>query len=641
MKKRLCVFLALAAVSAAVIIMFASCSSGRVVYERPERKLASTGKSWTVLVYMCGGENESSTGAYSERLKQMMNVDYPENINVVVQTGGSKEWHIKGIYSDYIQRFEVGKDTLYLADQSASANMGDDAALSDFLKWGRANYKADNYMLILSGSGSGSIHGMAYDELNNDDSLTVDEIAYAMSKAGKDFDILGFDSSLMGSIETAAAVSAYAKYFVASQEIQSGDGWDYEGVLSYICSNPSASYIDICKNICNTYYKKCEENKFAPYATMSVVDMSKISTLNQAFDGMAGNMLMSTDSLEKYVGLTRNIDSAHIYGGATEDEGYSNMMDVGDLAAKVKEEAGNTSSLFLKTMNDAVVYRVNGEYQKNATGMSVYYPINHDERELQKYMDISLSNKYKELLKKICIDCSVTDKADTDDYSSSWSWSTYKEDMQSMEYKSIRDNNSYELNILGNMKMFKDISMNVYKKDDDTGKYGFVGKYDNIESKWDAGIFKDNFDGKLPKLFGEHISMRLVRSYEDYAVYAVPVVMDSKWGSVRIMKNYADGEYTVLGFWGGVDKNGKAADGIKEIGFFDSIKPQLKEYDEEHKSLNYIEGSSSMKMFSGAADKKVDNGEYIFEFDLTDIYGLHRWGTPVKGKVSGGKIYLE
>lgn len=60
-----------------------------------------------------------------QKLDEIMNVNYSDNINVIVQTGGSSKWHTKNIYSDYCQRFKAGKNKLYLEDQSMAANMGD------------------------------------------------------------------------------------------------------------------------------------------------------------------------------------------------------------------------------------------------------------------------------------------------------------------------------------------------------------------------------------------------------------------------------------------------------------------------------------------------------------------------------------
>lgn len=623
------------------VLFLAACSSGKVVYEQQGGKLPKTGHSWTVLVYMCGGEEETLSATSSDKLSQLMAVDYPENVNVLVQTGGSQKWHINGIYSDYAQRFEVGKGTMYLADQALCMNMGDYNTLSNFLSWGKANYKSDNYMLIISGAGGGSIHGSAYDELYENDSLNLEEISYAMSVSGANFDIVGFDSSLMGSLETATALSVYADYMVAPQDVLY-TGWDYTSVLQYISNNPSIGAEEISKVICDAYYNKCVKNNCEADAAMSVVDMSKISTLNQAFDGMAGDMLTATDGLLNYAELSKTLDSVQLYGGGTEDEGYSNLIDLGDIAVKSREYVGNTADVLINAMNDSVIYRVCGERKQNSTGLSVYYPVSPNNDELQAYMEISMSNKYKEFLRKICVECSVTDEADTEDFTSSWAWSSYNNDMQLLEYNSILDSNLYELNILGNMDLFKNISINVYKQDKKSGGYVYLGKYKDIDNDWECGIFKDNFNGKMARLCGKVVTMRLVRSYTGYDVYSIPIILNGERSNVRVIHDTQKNKYDIMGAWGGIDPNtGKAGKAVGKLGFFDRITPVLFVYDEEHNLAEYITGSFGLKLFGGVKNNNIVNGEYILEYVLDDIYGMNRYGTPVKGVASGGKIQFE
>ena len=628
--------------AAIMAIMLASCSSGRVVYEQQTDKLPPTGRTWTVLVYMCGGSEESLNGTASKKLDDIMNVDYPENVNVIVQTGGSSEWHKKGIYSDYTQRFEAGKDTLYLADQAIAANMGDYNTLADFLTWGTSNYKSDNYMLILSGAGGGSMYGMAYDELNDNDCLDLEEISYAMSLAGKSFDIVGLDASLMGSLETASALSTYADYLVAPQDVQGAGDWDYEGTLQYVCDNPSSDAGEICKAICDKYYSRCVKNGSAADAAMSVADMSKVSALNQAFDGMAGDMLTSTDSMPDYINMSKALSAVHIYGGATADEGYSNLVDLGDTALKIRDYVGNTADMLIEALNETVIYRVCGERQKNSTGLGVYYPLYADNDQLQQYMDIAASNKYKEFLRKICINCSVEDKtANTADYTSSWAWTTYNDDMSWLEYATILDGNSYELNIAGNMDLFSDVSINLYKADSKSGKYVFIGKYKDLETNWEGGIFKDNFSGRMPRLASKNVTMRLVRSYEDYDLYAIPVVLNGVRSSVRVQYDRDRNDYDIIGVWSGAEENGMVSSPVRKLGMFDRITPVLAVYDEEHKKTEYVMGSVGMKLGSGVSEGNIDDGKYIFEYEMTDIYGQKRRGTPVKCSASGGKIKFE
>lgn len=67
--------------------------------------------------------------------------------------------------------------------------MGDYNTLANFISWGTSKYKANHYMLILSGAGGGLMNGMAYDELNGNDSLNLEEISYGISAAGVNFDM--------------------------------------------------------------------------------------------------------------------------------------------------------------------------------------------------------------------------------------------------------------------------------------------------------------------------------------------------------------------------------------------------------------------------------------------------------------------
>lgn len=637
----------------AAAIVLSSCSEGMVMSSSEERgeKLPSTGTTWTVLVYMCGGNEEEESGRASQKLDEMMRVDYPENINVAVQTGGSSTWHKKGIYSDYSQRFEVRNGAMYLADQSLAANMGDYRTLTDFIKWGTSHYKSDRYMLVMSGAGGGAVKGMAYDAIHDNDSLNLEEISYAISLSGINFDIIGFDSSLMCSLETASALSTCSDYMVASQEIQSSVGWDYEGFLSFLCENPSASVSNICRSVCDTYYTKSLRSDENYDATMAVIDMSKISTLSQAFDGMAGDMLTAAESVESCGRITGTMDAVTSYGGSTVDEGISNLKDLGDMAVKLYDYVGNTADMLVMALNDAVEYRVCGERCSGASGMSVYYPSYTTGDELQEYMEIPSSNKYKEFLKKICIDCTVNDSESGPDYTASGAWVNYSNDMAWLEYKSILENNTYELNILGNMNLFKSISVNIYKKEKKADRYVYLGKDEMVYTAdnytgWESGIFSGNFSGKLMRLYGKPITMRFAKRYSDregvpYEVYSIPVILNGERSNVRVQRNLIDDSYDILGAWSGLDAYGAARSGVKKVGFFDRIAPLYAAVDEEHNVTEYVTGSTWFKTLSAMSRCNVENGEYMLEFELTDIYGHKRYGTQVSGSIYGGKMTLN
>ena len=75
-------------------ILLAACSS-------PE-KAASTKQEtvqepadWAIYWYLCGSDLESKHGAASADLDEMLKIKLPENMKVVIETGGATKWKNK------------------------------------------------------------------------------------------------------------------------------------------------------------------------------------------------------------------------------------------------------------------------------------------------------------------------------------------------------------------------------------------------------------------------------------------------------------------------------------------------------------------------------------------------------------------
>ena len=52
------------------VLMLTACSSNKVVYESNTESQGGN-KAWTVLIYMCGGDDESVNGDYSKKLDEI------------------------------------------------------------------------------------------------------------------------------------------------------------------------------------------------------------------------------------------------------------------------------------------------------------------------------------------------------------------------------------------------------------------------------------------------------------------------------------------------------------------------------------------------------------------------------------------
>ena len=79
------------------------------------------------------------------------------------------------------------------------------------------------------------------------------------------------------------------------------------------------------------------------------------------------------------------------------------------------------------------------------------------------------------------------------------------------------------------------VDINVYRADKKSGNYTYIGKYSDLDGDWDAGVFKDNFNGKMLRLCGKNISVNLVGKYDGYEIYSAPIILNGKRSNVRIM----------------------------------------------------------------------------------------------------------
>ena len=57
--------------------------------EKPEE---TSDGSWAIYWYMCGSDLESEHGAGTEDISEATEVKLPDNVQVVLQTGGASEW---------------------------------------------------------------------------------------------------------------------------------------------------------------------------------------------------------------------------------------------------------------------------------------------------------------------------------------------------------------------------------------------------------------------------------------------------------------------------------------------------------------------------------------------------------------------
>ena len=266
MKKKLLAWL----LALAMCVSFVACGS---VEEIPDEQVpaakapatAAEDSTWAIYWYLCGSDLETNGGFATIDLMEMLEVELPENVNMVIQTGGATVWQNDLMDPSKIQRWLFNSEGLTLVDEQKTANMGDAQTLYDFLYFANENYPADKVAVTFWNHGGGSVSGAAFDEIHGLDSLDLAEMYQAFDAVWPAniekpaLELVGFDTCLMATIDVAAVFQNFARYLVASEEVEPGNGWLYSGWLGELAAKPGMDGDDLGIAICNTYYEGCEE----------------------------------------------------------------------------------------------------------------------------------------------------------------------------------------------------------------------------------------------------------------------------------------------------------------------------------------------------------------------------------------------
>ncbi len=612
------------------LMLISSCAQRRVQLER-NAALPSTGDAWSVFVYMCGGNVD--TDIVSDTLYEMMRVPYTENVNFIVQTGGKSDWGIDGIYPDYLQRFVMQKGSMFLASQTAGADMCASDTLADFLNWGISSYPAKNYALILWGQGNGTGRGMGYDEINGKSPLETEDIYYALSLTSKNFELVGFDASCMGNIETAAAIAPYAKYMLASEGIMSPSGFDYQRMAQYLIDNPSASGRELGVDTCNAYIEKAKKDGMGNIAMSAVYDLSKMSELTQAFDGMAGMMAFSLDRLDYASNLMRKLEYVERLGGETYYEGFSDMADLTNLAETVQDDMGATADELLRVLKEAVVHNVTGITHPYAGGMGVYFPVSKSDGaiitdSILNYCKSFTSHQYLEFVRKLAINQTTELGPGEEDYNNSDAYWAYNELKDGTDVQSSYGGAAVSADIYGDMSVVRDVDILMYATDKDGRRYELGRCYD-MEGEVPDTHYQREMPGKCISLNGHNLMAERVQRGYTADVYSAPVYLNDEIAELRILAQKDELTHKItgcklIGVWTGMT-NINSVDGrdMKRLRMFDKITPVY------HTAETYepVEGKSfRIGILSPKVGEAPIMGGVSCRFEVFDIYGKCRQG---------------
>ena len=611
---------------------------GDVVVQNEAKRRASTGDSWTIMIYMCASTLEENYKLAGKTIESMA-YDLPENINVLINTGGSRDWSIDDIDNEYLQYYTVQKNGIRLVNQVSPASMGESSTLSGFIKWSANNYPANHYMTVIWGNGGGPLGGVAYDTKYDLDILTARELKSALGSAGIKMDLIGFDASLTSTLETAAAVSMYSDYMVASEGIMPASGWDYKDLFYFISNNPGASASSIGQEICIGAAGKADEEE-AELMSMAVIDLSKETMLSQAFDGVAQTLADATGTAAALGTLRSALDNIEPIGANTQWEGYSNVADLGELVSALGSDFGSPAAHLKNALGEAVVCKYTGRVCSGFSGLGFWYPSHRDGAEIAQYRDMSNSAGYKEYLEKTAIDVDVPDRKAELGYSGAFL--EYMAASESNTVSAATDFDGRFIMSAAHPELISSVYVNIYKYNKKESRYIYICSDYNTSYDMAAGGYVYTFDGKLPRLGGADISLYSVSRGAAYDIYSIPVMYDGELMNIRALRytdEDGDEKYRVSGVWKGNDPFSGIPDRrLNNLRTGDVIIPLYKIFGEDR----YVEGNRVRIGFGEVklAKRKIKDGDYLMSFTAEDIYGIKHESNTAAITASRGNIRI-
>lgn len=357
----------------------------------------------TILIYMIGSNLESEHGCATLDLNEMFASKFnQEDVNILIYTGGAKNWRNDVINSSENAIYQLKGDDLVKVKSFTKKSMVEEDTLVEFINYAYDNYKTDLYDLLLWDHGGGPIVGYGIDE-NFAGSFTMGKFNRALDSTNlfKDnikFELIGFDACLMGSAEVGNLLKEEANYLIGSEETEPGAGWDYSFLTNI---NRNTTSIEFGKAIVDSYYNYYENSNQSSfwgatnYITLSFLDLSKMDALmemlNNGFSGLATNV-----SIDYYSTVNEGINKSTIYG--CNPNQCLDLVDLKTLISNPYLKVANVENIN-KAIDDVVVYEKNNI--DGSTGLTVYFPAKSKsvvELNLSKYAKLGFAENYVKFL---------------------------------------------------------------------------------------------------------------------------------------------------------------------------------------------------------------------------------------------------
>ncbi len=497
-----------------------------------------------------------------------------------------------------------------------STQMGSPECLKNFLRYGKEviepEFKPDHRVFIFVDHGNGSLWGVCSDknlgeELHLTNEQTFEYLlnlkgindafteVFGSSKKNPPFEVIAFDTCLMGTYETALSLEGLARYMVASEEpIYGVVMFNYTDFINALSKNPAMGGAKLGKVICDTYYndslKTTEE--FSDFKwnmeyqlTMSVIDLKKLPALKKAYDKFGTETLKYAQTLEHPYSFITNLSYDTIKFG----NNIINMVDLKSLVARTntisdsKKLKNAYNKLLTKLDGDtgAVIYQTLGRGMKKCGGLSTYYEpsfrnldvynglvrdkfASAPQRDLYQYLRENIPPNSLNQEANFSLPVAINNSGKNISLPTNFQGTVFDfSDLNSKPVYIDTDRKTVFIRLqqkdLGRIASVRCQLARVITKNENGNRYFAIiywGGDPNVDSDG-LGTFSSTFNGKWLMINGKAVFVQVVSEnvkrdgdgskIDGSEVYAVPIMLNDKHCNLMISCDYPDEKYSIIG----------------------------------------------------------------------------------------------
>jgi hypothetical protein len=361
-------------------------------------------KKWLVLLYSAGDNNLHSY--LFDDINELEKVGSDENthmVSIADQGNYGKQWKNAKIFYLHSDP-DLGKVNSPVIENLGKVNTADPEFMGNKIGELIKKFPADHIAVIISNHGAGW-QGAVEDDTHNK-FMSLNDIKQALTKAveigGKKIDILGWDACLMAMAEVGYELKDFAKYMVASEQLEGADGWPYGSIFGKtlaavlkVAQQMMLINVDVEPKDLATMMVKAAANFTHSIKTLSAVDLEKANLVAEKTNSLAQAILSNPQDFKTVKSIISNTE--RFYGTFRDLGHFAKQLSQANVSDQVKQAATE----LVNALNEYIVKEFHTNAHPNATGVSVEMPTWSGPSYSYQNTSFAKDTLWDEMLKKV------------------------------------------------------------------------------------------------------------------------------------------------------------------------------------------------------------------------------------------------